>query len=706
MKKLVFYLILFLYFNVGKSQSVNKVLQFDDNERWKELVAAPVALIPFPKEVEWTNERFVFREGKVLIYIDNKLEDDCSSLRSVKELLLSHGIRSTHKRMKIGRTVPPQIIQLKIDEHIPVKKHGYLLKINNTQVTITGKDDTGLFYGVQTLRQLFYRKNIDPILPGCSIIDWPAFGVRGFMHDNGRTFQSIDQLKAQLNRLSHYKYNTFHWHLTDNPAWRPESKIYPQLNDSNNRMPGRDPDSSYSFEDIKELIRYARERYITIIPELDMPGHSKYFETSFGFKMESESGMNVLEKLIDEFCNEIPSTDCPVIHLGSDEVHIPNPDLFMQRMTNRVKANGRTVMVWNPGITPVPGSIEQIWMENSTPEKRTTYNAYIDSHAGYLNIFDAYSLVQRYFFHQVCGKQEADSLALGGIICCWPDTRVVDKSKILLYNAVWPAVLTFSETVWCGRNNDDATFKSRLPEKGTPQAELFSEFVRRLSNHRDQYFTDEAFPFVQFGNAEWNLIGPYFRNKSDSSSMAFYPEFGEMHKIKDSTKSRKVNGGIIHPISWMDALPTITEGRETIYLQAFIKSDSSSTIHAVIGFETAARSNRRSAGIPLNNQWDANGGTIFINGKELPGPEWKNPGANRYLTATWEKPANEVPFEDEEFYWSRPPVSVQLKSGWNKIVIRVPRTYKEQNWQFVFVPVQLKNSRWVEDPTVLIVADL
>jgi len=100
---------------------------------------------------------------------------------------------------------------------------------------------------------------------------------------------------------------------------------------------------------------------------------------------------------------------------------------------------------------------------------------------------------------------------------------------------------------------------------------------------------------------------------------------------------------------------------ETVYLTAYTFSANARNIHAIIGFEAAARSNRRSAGIPNNGQWDANGGAIFINDKLLPGPVWNMPGGQRYLQATWDKPANEMPYTDEEFYWSRPPAVVALQ---------------------------------------------
>ena len=141
---------------------------------------------------------------------------------------------------------------------------------------------------------------------------------------------------------------------------------------------------------------------------------------------------------------------------------------------------------------------------------------------------------------------------------------------------------------------------------------------------------------------------------------------------------------------------------ETMYITTNIYSAKTKTMHAWIGFETAVRSNRRSAGIPPIGKWDANGGTVWVNDKELPAPEWENPGGNRYLNPTWETPANEIPYTDEEFYWTRKPATIQIQKGWNKIRIRVPRTYKDQAWMSVFAPVKLDaHNRWVEDLSLI-----
>ena len=675
------------------------------NDGWKSphrmeiLTSAPAALIPFPREAAWTSDKWVLPK-EVNIAIPNDQEMTAGAIRSLTEMFDGMAVKYRILKTEAGRSTPANALVLTSTEANGIPSEGYRLQVSRQGAVIRAKDASGFYYGVQTVRQLILKSGGSLQLPGCRIYDWPAFPLRGMMHDNGRNFQSISLLKAQLDRLSWYKFNTFHWHLTDNPAWRSQSRRYPQLNDPRNREAGRDPDSTYSFDDIRELIRYARERGITIIPELDMPGHSKYFEPTFGFKMETEQGMKVLENLIDEFCREIPAADCPIIHIGSDEVRIPNPKEFIRRMTDKVLANNRRVMVWNPGLPPSAGTIEQLWREDNTKGLRTSSNPYVDSYFGYLNNYDVYSLVQRYFFQQICNRPVGDTAALGGIVCLWPDVRVEDKSKIALHSALWPGALTYSEAAWCGRPGYDLTYINALPARGTAAYADFREFEGRLSRHRDRFFSAMHFPYVQFGNSEWILRGPYRRKPTDSAFQAFAPE---LEPANDTGRLSIITGGILQMSNRTDPKALSVVPDETVYLTGYIYSEAPREMHAILGFEAAARSNRRSGGIPQNGKWDANGGAVFINGRELPGPQWSNPGGHRYLNATWYLPPNEIPYTDEEFFWSRPPARIPLKQGWNEILVRMPRAYRDQRWHFAFAPVQKSpEGRWVEDPTIRI----
>lgn len=256
------------------------------------------------------------------------------------------------------------------------------------------------------------------------------------MHDAGRHFRTVETLKADIDEMARLKINAFHWHLTDYPAWRIQCKKYPVLNDPSKRIQGRDVNGTYSYDQIRDLFRYARERHVQIIPEIDMPGHSTYFKNCFGFPMHDPRGINILEELLEEFCREIPAEMSPYLHIGADEIRIPNGKQFADRMAAKVKSLGRQPIQWaGNNDLPVSGdSYAQLWNdENSVglPDPARQKNPYFDSTAGYVNSFDPGILVRRNFFRQPCGTARGNNHSLGVIQCLWPDTRVENKKTFL-----------------------------------------------------------------------------------------------------------------------------------------------------------------------------------------------------------------------------------------------------------------------------------
>ncbi|WP_443939240.1 beta-N-acetylhexosaminidase [Pedobacter sp. MW01-1-1] len=164
---------------------------------------------------------------------------------------------------------------------------GYTIKISPTKIVLTGKG-AGLFYAVQSLMQMMPAKVNETItLPAVTINDYPRFSYRGTMLDVARNFFPISFVKKYIDQLAYYKINTFHWHLTDDQGWRLQIKKYPKLTEvgsvrsgtiighhpgiGNDLMPAR---GFYTQEEAKEVVKYAAERYITVIPEIELPGHA------------------------------------------------------------------------------------------------------------------------------------------------------------------------------------------------------------------------------------------------------------------------------------------------------------------------------------------------------------------------------------------------------------------------------------------------
>ncbi len=526
----------------------------------------------------------------------------------------------------------------------PHNKDEYYLSSKNGNVVIEGN----VIWAKQTLKQLADENNR---IPDVEIHDWSAYPFRGFMHDTGRNFQTIDMLKETIDLMSLYKINYFHWHLTDNPAWRIECKVYPQLNDPQHQRPGRDCGKFYTYDEIRELIAYAKERGITIMPEIDMPGHSAYFRNAFGFSMDSEEGMKVLEKCIDEFCEEIPASLCPYLHIGSDEVYIADPKGFMRFTENLCKKHNRIAMAWDPGLPSDSTTVRQIWntAAGSNAAQTKKGGKYVDSFMGYLNYYDPIYFTNKVFLHKACAQDVPDTTnALGGILCLWNDVRVDDKTRIALHNGMINGMMVYAERFWNG---------------GEGSWDELSEFEYKMSYHKSH--------IVKNHDVRW------------------HPNAMTSWKIKiDGNDTLYARGGAVD-VNDLCTENSITVG-DTVSAWAFtnINSECDTTIKVWVGFEAAARSNRISGGIGPQGKWE-NQGRLFVNDEEyFPAQKWNEPEKYEFHFNTWHKPEEELPYTDEQFYWMREPININLKKGNNEVKLYIPKTFKGQRWSFAFVEVR------------------
>lgn len=573
------------------------------------------------------------------------------------------------KRVKVEQ------IDAKVDASLNLPAEGYTLEIKGSTAVLRAKTAQGLVWAHATLAQL---KDKEGLVRIAKIKDYPAFPIRGFMHDTGRNFRPVEILKQELDLFSAYKLNVFHWHLTDNPAWRIESKCYPQLNDAKYCPAARNPGKFYTYDEIRDVIKYAKERGIMIIPELDIPGHSQYFWTIFGCYMESEKGMKILDKLFAEFFAEIPAEDCPYIHIGSDEVRRKMKDAegFVRHYEQMLAKHNRIPIVWDPGIKPSSTTVCQIWNEaikNSIAESKEYKNPYLDSYMGYLNHSNLINNIHRNFLHQMCTVEKGTERALGGILCLWNDVRLASPEQLFPINGMPIAMLPFAERSWVGGKGYGLDYDMLVPGPDNQGYHDLVAFEKKMAYHRDNNLREWDIRWVANAHIPWQVTIPQSKGakmedmqwtKAYGGSVNLYA-LGKQHGVKQSNEM----------IAW---------------LKTEIYSEEEREIRAWVSLETPSRSTRRSAGIGEQGKWET-GGKVWMNGEEvLPPVAWNEPGAYAYHFSTYKYvDIQNLPWTNEQLFWMREPAKIKLKKGWNTLLIEAPLHYKTPFWYVSFSPVEV-----------------
>lgn len=296
-------------------------------------------------------------------------------------------------------------------------EEGYKLRVTNEEIKIAANNEVGIFYGLQTLLQMLpvSAKGSVASIPACTITDYPRFGWRGLMLDVSRHFFTVDEVKSYIELMASYKLNVFHWHLTDDQGWRIEIKSLPKLTEIGacrvkrygvfgERIAPQAGEAAtdcnfYTQEQIREIVAFANERQVTIVPEIDVPGHSlaaiaAYPELSLTkekqmvspghkfsewypngtFKMLLDNTLNpvdekvysFLDKVFEEVATLFPGA---YIHAGGDEAYHgyweKSPEVqafmkkngirdmhgmqsyFMQRVANIIESKGKKMIGWD-----------------------------------------------------------------------------------------------------------------------------------------------------------------------------------------------------------------------------------------------------------------------------------------------------------------------------------------------------------------------
>lgn len=361
----------------------------------------PCPLIPLPAHHRPAEGRFLLNSQTAVIAADSAFQASAYYLRN--QVL-------RHTGMALG--AGPRAARTILLQRAPGSPGAYTLAMDGRQVRIQAADDEGMFYGVNTLLQLLLRagtKDDAAAIPCWEISDAPQYAWRGVMLDESRHFFGKEVVREMLDQMALLKLNRFHWHLTDQPGWRLQIRRYPRLalvgglgDYSDSLRPAR----YYTQEDIREIVAYARERHITVIPEVDMPGHATAANraypaysgggegrwANFTFNPGREDVYGFLTDILREVAVLFPAG---MIHLGGDEVAYGSQgwtalpavqqlmtrerlgnareveQYFFRRMTDSALGIFRRVLAWDEvadGNLPAD-SVIIFWWRHDRPEQ-------------------------------------------------------------------------------------------------------------------------------------------------------------------------------------------------------------------------------------------------------------------------------------------------------------------------------------------------
>lgn len=485
-------------------------------------------IIPKPKELTITKGRFLLSSNTIIINSANLnqeakyLADMLNSISGIKITLKSSGSKNTN-------------IKLKIDNSIK-NNEGYKLSIKYNAIVISGKTNIGVFYGIQTLRQLLPAEieNIgneisELTIPAVKIIDSPRYKYRGMHLDVGRHFFSVAFIKKYLDLIAMHKMNSFHWHLTEDQGWRIEIKKYPKLTEIGGFRKGTAIGLAgtknapyiyddvpyggfYTQEEIKDIVAYAKARHITVIPEIELPGHSsaalaaypQFGNTKGPYEVAKRWGIfnetfapteetfSFLEDILREVMELFPSK---FIHIGGDEVlkkewkessyaqkvikreKLKNENelqsYFIRRIEKFLNANNRKIIGWDEilegGIAPnatvmswrgVEGVIAAAKQHHTvimTPGTHCYFDYYQVGKEGQkkeaLTGSKRYTTVEKVYSYEPTPSElsaEERKYILGAQGNVW--TEYMPTWNLVEYN-VLPRMTALSEVVWSTKKN-------------------------------------------------------------------------------------------------------------------------------------------------------------------------------------------------------------------------------------------------------------
>ncbi len=477
-----------------------------------------INIIPGPSIIQVQEGFFPFGNQTIIFISENVPETKGTFLVERLRKYTGYDLTITKTSNRINKIIN---LFLNKTEDQALGQEGYKLNVSPNTITINANQPNGLFYGIETLLQLLPPKKGGNELsvyhievPAIKVIDIPRFEWRGVMLDVSRHFFPKDYRKSLINHIASYKYNVFHWHLTDDQGWRIQIKGLPALTDIGAwrvlRTGGRfgdyeKPQSGekatyggfYTEQDIKEIVKYAADRYITIVPEIDVPAHSKALIASFpnlscqqrpayvnpGSPLKedeenvlcvaNDSTYLILDKIFTQVAEMFPGE---YIHLGGDEAykgfwardpkdqkimadeHLKNTEelqsYFIKKVVKIINNKGKKVIGWEEimqgGLTP--GTVLQSWTSVDGGIKAAAIGYQVIMSPWDNGLYMDNSPLKRYYNFDPVPDKVDPKFILGGEGCLWTEDVPHFREAQKMY---WPRLLALSEVFWSQKKNKD-----------------------------------------------------------------------------------------------------------------------------------------------------------------------------------------------------------------------------------------------------------
>ncbi len=533
-----------------------------------------INVVPMPAEVKMGQGSFLLNKKTTIFLEGGNLHNEAALLNNFLQKKIGYMLQiiKGYEKGKMKSEPVSNCITLNYDRLDYKISGAYVLKVNKNNVYIGGDNSEAVFYAIQTLLQLIENSNTKQsntkpqtpnnklqttniyTIPQLNITDYPRFPYRGMHLDVCRHFFPVDYVKKYIDYLAAYKYNTFHWHLTEDQGWRIEIKKYPNLtkvgSNRDRTLIGRYGSNTYDSikyggyytqAQIKEIVQYAKDRYITVIPEIEMPGHSTAALASYPFLgctkgpykvmdtwgvlddvycAGNDSTFTFLQNVLDEVMQLFPSK---YIHIGGDECpkerwkkcaacqkRMADNNLkdehalqsyFIQRMEKYLNSKGRSIIGWDEilegGLAPnatvmswrgEEGGIEAAKQNHDvimTPGSHCYLDHSQSKNEDSLTIGSYLPLEKIYNYEPVPAVLNAEQQThiLGAQGNVW--TEYIANTSKLEY-MVFPRMIALSEVLWSPKDKRDwKDFERRLPT-------IFDRLDKEKINYSKAYYDLKA----------------------------------------------------------------------------------------------------------------------------------------------------------------------------------------------------------------------